>query len=32
MKCSTHPRYEAKRKPTGDCKECHKIWEKKNEK
>jgi hypothetical protein len=29
--CPKHPKYKAKRKPTGDCYICHMIWENKHE-
>lgn len=26
LRCPTHPKYEAKRKPTADCKDCRALW------
>jgi len=26
MECAQHPRYEARRRPSSDCKACHRIW------
>lgn len=29
MKCRKHPTYKVIRKPTADCEQCRKMWEKK---
>jgi hypothetical protein len=27
IRCRTHPRYQAKGRPKGDCMACNKMWE-----